>query len=197
MSGTEHADIVARIQAGLAKMKKESARRPKYLHSHITRRKAVSQFVPAQRRPPRRRRESSATMCSTEEDSEGEEVEEEVPYTYHPMCMQSSPGKLVWPDKEESDQGKGLHIPCPSSSANAKKKTGLWAAAISSNNQYGSSSLQIQAAQLASRREWEEKQRREAELKRTVIAENHRAVAAGGWGVPGPQTGQTVNSLGA
>ena len=99
--------------------------------------------------------------------------------------------------EEESDQGKGLHIPCPSSSANAKKKTGLWAAAISSNNQYGSSSLQIQAAQLASRREWEEKQRREAELKRTVIAENHRAVAAGGWGVPGPQTGQTVNSLGA
>ena len=37
-------------------------------------------------------------MSSTEEDSEGEEVEEEVPYTYHAMCMQSSPEKLVWPN---------------------------------------------------------------------------------------------------
>ncbi|MAT10857.1 MAG: hypothetical protein CMM02_07600 [Rhodopirellula sp.] len=110
---------------------------------------------------------------------------------------------------EGSVQGKRVHIPCPffpspptpffpsPPTAQSSKGSGLYAAARKSSNQYGSSSLQIQAAELASRREWEQEQHRTAELRRTVMAENRRAVAASGWGDAGPSTRRTVNSLGA
>ena len=102
-------EIIARIQEGLAKLQKGSAERSNYLHSHSKRNpKSVS---------TRQRRKSLPKMSDSEEDSEGESVEDEIPYTYCAMCMESTPEKLVWPDSssvvpEKSPDLLGLSRQC-------------------------------------------------------------------------------------
>merc|ERR1711862_342595 len=93
MDNTDYAAIVDMIKTGLAKQRAATrgnwVRRSIYFHPRKLQQPAV---------PRRQRRELSPEMSDSEEDSE-----DEIQYTYHPMCMESKPEKLVWSNSSSDE----------------------------------------------------------------------------------------------